>query len=110
MIPDEKIAEIRRLLHESPLSQRQIAQQLGVSRGTVNAVATGRLRRRLQSEFAAPPPDPLHPTEPPQRCPTCGALVYMPCVACRVRAILARRRRRRTAPREELACSGEAAR
>jgi len=40
-------------------------------------------RRRLQQ--------PLDPDRPFEKCPTCGARVQLPCVACRARRELARR-------------------
>ena len=42
MLPLATVQEIRRLLDEGQLSQRKIAAQLGVSRGTVGAIASGR--------------------------------------------------------------------
>jgi len=94
MIPFAVVDEIERLLHEGGLSQRKIARRVGVSRGTVNAIARGRrpdyraLRRDRVDEFAAP-------CGPFARCPTCGARVQMPCLACRVRAFRESRRRSR---------------
>jgi len=94
MIPFALVDEIERLLHEGSLSQRKIARRVGVSRGTVNAIARGQrpdyraLRRERVDEFAAP-------SGPVTRCPTCGARVQMPCLACRVRALQESRRRSR---------------
>jgi len=85
MIDQETVKEIERLLAEDRLSQRRIAQELGVSRGTVARISRGdrpdyeELRRRRE-EREVPAPD-----GPAQRCAGCGALVQMPCVACRVR-------------------------
>jgi hypothetical protein len=91
MIAPEVVDRIRQMLDQGSLSQRGIARRLGVSRGTVNAIALGRRpdyedvrRRREADEVPAP-------SGPPRRCPGCGALVLMPCVACRVRAIQNRR-------------------
>ncbi len=106
MIPDEKLKEVERLLLERKLTHRQIAELTGLSRGQVGRIYRGKLpKRRLPPPSA--PADPLGPQSPPERCPTCGAMVYMPCVACRVRAILARRRRRREQGRRRMSCSGE---
>jgi hypothetical protein len=96
MIAPPVVEEIKRLLAEGRTSQRKIAKQLGVSRGTVNAIALGKRPERPpvppDGEDELPPPD-----GPVMRCPTCGGLVHMPCLACRVRAIreesLARGRR-----------------
>ncbi len=81
MIAPEVIKEINQLLQEGVLSQRKIARKLGVSRGTVHAVAKG--KRRLscrKKEEESPPFRP--PTGPYTRCPLCGARVKMPCLAC----------------------------
>ena len=92
MIAFAVVDEIERLLHEGGLSQRKIARRVRVSRGTVNAIARGQrpdyraLRRERADDFVAP-------TGPVARCPTCGARVQMPCLACRVRAIQESRRR-----------------
>jgi hypothetical protein len=81
MIEPNVIKEINRLLKEGVLSQRKIARRLGVSRGTVHAVATGKRRvvseKRKESNF-------VPPSGPYARCSICGARVKMPCLACRM--------------------------
>ncbi len=84
MMPFELVLEVRRLLEEGRLSQRQIAVRLGVSRGTVFRLSQGwapavrekplkrRRRRRL--------PLPLYRIA--TRCPGCGGMVYAPCRLC----------------------------
>lgn len=78
------VQEIDRLLQEGELSQRKIAARLGVSRGTVGAIASG--RRGL---YGKDPHDnhrePLPPQSPPRRCKRCGYYVHMPCLICRSR-------------------------
>jgi hypothetical protein len=92
MIASDTVAEIRRLLGESRLSQREIARQTGVSRSSVCAIASGR-RPDYESQ-PEPPDDGLEePTGPPARCPGCGAKVYLPCVLCHVRSELGKRPR-----------------
>lgn len=101
MIAPSVVEEIKRLLAEGRLSQRKIAQNLGVSRGTVNAIALGKRTERSPEcrgrEDEIPPPE-----GPVERCPTCGGMVHVPCLACRVRAIreetLSRRRRTAAGP------------
>lgn len=86
MIEPATIEEIQRLLGQGDVSQREIARRIGVSRGTVAAVARGeypRTRPKTQIEDDTP-------SGPPQRCPGCGGNVYMPCRLCRVRAALAK--------------------
>ncbi len=76
------VQEIDRLLGEGHLSRRKIAQQLGVSRATVCAIANG--QRAIYGK--QPEPDePDRETLPPERCPKCGYLVQMPCLVCRTR-------------------------
>jgi hypothetical protein len=91
MIGAAVVREVRDLLAEGKLSQRKIAQQVGVSRGTVNAIARGK-----RPEYAAAPLEPgvdfRPPSGPPARCPGCGGMVRMPCLVCHVRALKELRR------------------
>lgn len=88
MIASERVAEIRRLLAEGRLSQREIARLIGVSRGTVAAISTGK-----RAERQRPPSNwdynPAAPSGPLRRCLGCGALVYLPCRLCRLRERMA---------------------
>ena len=89
MIADAVVSEIRNLLVTGELSQRKIAQRLGVSRGTVSAIARGKrpdyaARRRNTDGF-------IPPSGLPKRCPGCGAMVQMPCQVCHLREIRQRR-------------------
>jgi Helix-turn-helix domain len=77
------VNEIDRLLHEGELSQRQIAARLGVSRGTIGAIANG--QRGLFGRDPTPIHSPLVHSTPPRRCPKCGYRVYLPCLVCRIR-------------------------
>jgi hypothetical protein len=83
------VAEIRRLLMEEGMSQRNVAQLTGVSRGTVHAIAAGKrpayeLRGQRGNSDFSPPDGPL------RRCPECGGMVHMSCLLCRVRAMTRR--------------------
>lgn len=84
MISHNAIMEVRRLLGETPLSQRKIAALTGVSRGTVGAIAMGRRPdyEAIQSQEASEWEEPAGPLE---RCGGCGGLVYMPCRLCAAR-------------------------
>lgn len=84
MLAKSLVDEIDRLLREGNLSQRKIAAQLQVSRGTVSAIASGRrgLYGHQASDGDATMPG---PHRPPQRCRRCGHRVYMPCLICRSR-------------------------
>lgn len=79
MIPPGVVAEVERLLAEGRLSQRQIARRTGISRGSVSAIASGRRRTRVD-RTGRPPGG--YARGKPVRCPGCGALVQMPCLAC----------------------------
>ena len=81
MLAKSLIEEIDRLLKQGKLSQRKIAAQLRVSRGTVSAIASGR-RGLYGREASDDEPFPLGPQSPPERCPRCGYRVYMPCQIC----------------------------
>jgi len=85
MLPLTLVKEVRRLLDESQLSHRKIAKKLDISRGTVGAIASG--RRGIFGQV--PSPDDLSLAcrkLAPERCLSCGALVYKPCVLCNARA------------------------
>ena len=84
-----RVREIRRLLDEGDLSQRDVAVRLGVSRGTVWRIASG--RRGLHGggeviQFVKKEATQSLPT----RCPGCGGKVYLPCRLCRTRAFARR--------------------
>ncbi|MDY0168086.1 MAG: hypothetical protein RBS80_16175 [Thermoguttaceae bacterium] len=90
MLSSETYYYVQELLAGGKLSQRAIAQQAGVHRNTVGTIARGDrpdydAMRRVRRRREVPPPD-----GPERRCPTCGVLVSMPCVACRVREELRR--------------------
>ena len=88
MIDPEVIAEAERLLVEARLSQRKIATRLGISRGTVNALALGR-RRVRPPRPPSPQRDFVPPAGLPVRCHGCGGKVQMPCLLCYVRGLIA---------------------
>jgi len=91
MIHDSVVQEVKRLLFVEGLSQRAISSKVGVSRGTVHAIARGKRPDRLRAfrEDEAPVG---WQGDAPRRCPGCGGLVYMPCLLCRVRSMRPARR------------------
>jgi hypothetical protein len=93
MIPTWRVTAIRNMLAEGVLSQRKIAEHVGVSRGTVGAIALGRRPDHEDRRQACPGDSAAadafsSPSRPPQRCPECGGMVEMPCLACRVRGLM----------------------
>jgi transcriptional regulator with XRE-family HTH domain len=86
MIAPERVREVKRLLQEGQLTQREIAKLTGVSRASVGNIASGRrpdydaIRRSEadQAEFAGPP----------ECCELCDALVLL-CLLCELRKWLA---------------------
>lgn len=87
MIATALVEEVRRMLQEGRISQRQIAQHTGVSRGTVNAIAKGRRRDNSDRHREHGVGDGFTPpTGMPLRCPGCGGLAQMPCLLCYIRA------------------------
>lgn len=84
MIDPRKIQRIRSLLAENKYSQRAIAKMLGVSRGTVNIVASGKKRVR-KPRLLRSGENFDYPDGEPERCSECGAMTQMPCLACRIR-------------------------
>jgi hypothetical protein len=89
MLAVSVVEQIQGLLDEGTLSQRQIAERLGVSRGSVTTIALGRRRNRPARPSAA---DFILPSGTPMRCPGCGGMVQMPCLLCSVRAAKERRK------------------
>ena len=84
MIAQVVVDEIQSLLDEGELSQRRIARRLGVSRGTVHAIANG--KRPDYCTLRHDTDGFLPPVGPPRRCPSCGGMVLMPCLLCHVRS------------------------
>jgi hypothetical protein len=83
MLPLELINKVDALIREEELSHREIAAQLGVSRGTVSAIANG--RRGIYGKDENDKYTPLAPSLPAVRCPKCGNRVHPPCLICLVR-------------------------
>jgi hypothetical protein len=87
-LSNERIAEVQRLLSQGLLSHRQIAAQTGVSRGSINSIANGRLTLKDSPANYAVPADSGPQTGhrfalpgnekfgQPFRCPDCGGMVY----------------------------------
>ena len=90
MIATKIVADVRRLLAEGTHSQRKIARMTGISRGTVGAIASDRRPDYDNSDNG----DLEEPSGPPERCPGCGGMVYMPCLVCRDRDAPASERRK----------------
>ena len=83
------IREACRLLDAGELSHRKIANQLGVSRGTIGALASG--RRAVYGREPGTQGTALRCWDtPPERCRGCGATVFKPCLLCRAREYKAR--------------------
>ena len=97
MLPLATVHEIRRLLGERRMSQRKIADKLGVSRGTIHAIASGR-RGVFGREPGLDGPTLCCRDMPAERCPGCGATVYKPCVLCGAREYRAREKRLLSTP------------
>jgi transcriptional regulator with XRE-family HTH domain len=92
MIAGRLVLETLQLLGDGQLSRRKIARTLGISEGTVRSIANNRRpcyqRLRLMEDTAETPPP------PPTRCPTCGAMVYAPCLLCEIQRRIAAGMRR----------------
>ncbi len=89
MIEPQLVEQVERLLVEGKLSYRKIARFTGVSRGTIGAIASG--RRCIQPRrICFLEEEPMVPDVPPQRCPDCGGMVYIPCRLCRTRKEMAK--------------------
>lgn len=91
MIAPAVVQEIRRLLVDQKLSQRKVARLTGVSRGTIGRIASGQRPDDLTVHAVPEWPE---PSGPPQRCPSCGGMVDMPCRLCFLRRRMTGRLRR----------------
>lgn len=96
----EKIAREIHTLIDHGYSFRRVAELVGVSRGSVAAIA--RSRRGTAGEDILPDESDLV-LQPPERCGECGAWVRLPCVACRTRLYLEMGGKRFFDPQRELA-------
>lgn len=85
-----KVQRVRELLATGQYSQRQIATDAGVSRGSVQRIQHGQRRRRADEEPAEELLDEEDRGSPYDRpmakCAECGCRCTVPCVACRARA------------------------
>ena len=82
MLASQKILEVIRLLKEGKHSQRKIHLMTGVSRGTISAIARGKIRRDFKETVG------IRPKGPWVRCPDCGGKTQMPCTACYLKTII----------------------
>jgi hypothetical protein len=91
MLSLSMVEKIDRLLKDGRLSQRRIAARLGVSRGIVGAIASGRRGLHGKPEAGCDSENFAGGVERgltgsvAQRCPQCGHRVYAPCLICRAR-------------------------
>ena len=84
MLNETLVDEVRRLLAVGQFSNRQIARLVGVSRNTVDNIANGRRPDHTATRAARGERD-RQPAGLPERCPTCGGKVFLPCRLCRAR-------------------------
>ena len=84
MLSAGTIRWIKRLGRDG-ISRRAISRATGVARNTVAEILDlDRVAQELHDTLYDVE-DPVF-TNPPRRCETCGAIVYMPCLACSLRA------------------------
>ena len=89
MLTAGTIRWIKRLAGEG-LSRRAISQATGVARNTIaDILGADRVAEEIRDTLYDVD-DPIF-TDPPRRCPSCGAVVFMPCLACGLRAAQVRR-------------------
>lgn len=84
MLAHHQVAEVRELERRG-FSQRAISRATGLARETVRRILGGR-RPEYAPRRGRPEDAPF--SGPPRRCPRCGGLVLMPCLACHVRQLV----------------------
>jgi hypothetical protein len=84
MIPSWMVVRIEHLL-QMALSYRTIAKDTGVSRYTVQRIATGKRSNCAMKQIAR---SDGQTQRRPERCSICGAWVIPPCHACKTRAAI----------------------
>ncbi len=83
MLHDELVQKVKELLNKGEYSQRAIAKLTGVSRVVVHRIATGKRNERkvkTREEWEV-----NWTGKPYRRCPVCGILTRLPCLACIIR-------------------------
>lgn len=86
----EQYDQVASLLEQGRLTQRAIGRLMGCSRGTVAAIAAGKRKREPETRGRSSESLLEFKLGPASRCGLCGALVYGECIACHVRARLAK--------------------
>jgi hypothetical protein len=86
MLTVSVVAEVQRLLALG-VSQRAISRTVGVSRGSVHGIATGKRQLHDPRRDAMREPEIDIPRGPARRCPECGGMVQFPCLACQIRQL-----------------------
>ncbi len=82
---DPKVGERVKELLATGLTRREIARQVGISKGTVRAMATGQWFKRPAKRPAKRRVEFKPPSGPLVWCSRCRANVQKPCVACGAR-------------------------
>ena len=85
MLSNKRVKEVMRLLDAGQHSQRQIAKITGVSRIVIYRIASGKRALRPVTENTDWGEDRYK--RPFERCPICGGLVQLPCIACIVKRL-----------------------
>lgn len=88
MLDNQKIREVMQWLDSGLHSQRSISRMTGVSRAVVQRIASG---KRKEAETPVKAEWEVDWNERSfERCPRCGALVRVPCMACIIREVAAK--------------------
>lgn len=98
MIDDIKYVEVLVLGNFLGWSQREISKRSKISRGTIQNILSGKTGPKYRILDSKPNPEKMwrfdasETEKEVKRCPKCGFLVKMPCLACYVRETTARNR------------------
>ena len=84
MLSDDQVRQIERLFAVG-VGQRAISRRTGIARETVRKILNGQRPDYAAIRKAQAEEEPPLFVGKPQRCPACGAMVYLPCLGCRIR-------------------------
>ena len=91
MLSNHLIRSVQKLLDTTDLSYANIARRTGVSHDSVAKIQSGKIQEKSERPEDREEMTIRSPGLKVERCLECGCVVYVPCVACSVRALMDRK-------------------